>query len=135
MPVKTNIKISTLAYVIVYVKDTKVSIPFYRDTLGMTLKLEDEGWVEFETGNATFCLHGTKENETVGVAANAARLPLPVFSVEDFWGTIEALKSAGVKFEREPMKVCEDGADKLGMSTEFKDPDGNLISVFGFVSK
>ncbi|CAN5406692.1 VOC family protein [soil metagenome] len=131
MPVKANVKISTLGYVIVYVKDTKAAIPFYKDILGMTLKLDDDGWVEFETGATTFCLHRNKE--LGGECTNGQALP--VFSVEDFHGTVEALKTAGVKLLKEPVQVCEAGPDKTGMSIEFKDPDGNVLSIFGYVTK
>jgi|LakMenEpi03Aug12_release.lakeMendotaPanAssembly.Ray.scaffolds.fasta_scaffold194033_2 lactoylglutathione lyase len=130
MPVKTNVKISTLGYVIVYVKDAQASIPFYKDTLGMTLKLDDDGWVEFETGGTTFCLHSGSEPIT---AKHGYGQPLPVFSVEDFHGTVDALKNAGVKLIKGPVQVCEAGPDKVGMSVEFADPDGNVLSVFGFV--
>ncbi len=130
MPVKTNVKLSTLGYVIVYVKDAQASIPFYRDTLGMTLKLDDGGWVEFETGATTYCLHNGSEPIT---ATHGYGQPLPVFSVEDFHGTVDALKAAGVKLIKGPVQVCEAGPDKIGMSVEFADPDGNLLSVFGFI--
>lgn len=131
MPVKTNVKISNLGYVIVYVQDAQAAIPFYRDTLGMKLKLDDGGWVEFETGGTTFCLHSAGEPIT---AKSGYGQPMPVFSVEDFHGTVEALKAAGVKLLKGPVQVCEPGPDKVGMSIEFADPDGNILSVFGFVA-
>lgn len=130
MPVKTNVKISTLGYVIVYVKDTKAALPFYRDTLGMTLKLDDDGWVEFETGATTFCLHSAKEQLST---ERVHGQPLPVFSVEDFHGTLDALKAAGIKLLKGPVQVCEAGPEQVGMSAEFADPDGNVLSIFGFV--
>jgi len=129
MPVKTNVKISTLGYVIVYVKDTKQAVPFYRDTLGMSLKSEEDGWVEFETGSTTFALHGQEDLKAERVLGQ----PVPVFTVEDFYGTYEALKSSGVPIAKEPQQVCEAGPGQLGMSAEFKDPDGNLLSIFGIV--
>jgi lactoylglutathione lyase len=131
MPVKNNVKISTLGYVIVYVKDTKVSVPFYRDTLGMTLKMDEDGWVEFETGATTFCLHADKNL----AAKQGHGQTLPVFNVEDFYGTVEGLKASGITLLKEPTQVCEAGPGKVGMSAEFTDPDGNALSVFGFISK
>ena len=131
MPVKTNVKISTLGYVIVYVKDTKIAVPFYRDTLGITVKSEEDGWVEFQTGAATFALHHhdkLKGDRTHGQ-------PLPVFNVDDFNGTYQALKDSGVHFEAEPKQVCEAGPGQVGMSAEFKDPDGNILSIWGIVKK
>lgn len=131
MPVKTDVKISTLGYVIVYVKDTKTAVPFYRDTLGMTVKMDEDGWVEFETGAATFALHSDKNLS----ADRAHGQPVPVFNVDDFYATVEALKAAGIKLLKEPTQVCEAGPGKIGMSAEIKDPDGNVLSLFGMVSK
>lgn len=97
----------------------------------MTLKVDDEGWVEFETGAATFALHQVRE----GKVPTGHNMPVPVFSVDNFTETYEGLKAAGIKFEKEPTQVCEAGPGKVGMSVEFKDPDGNMLSVFGFLSK
>ncbi|HEY9676439.1 MAG TPA: VOC family protein [Drouetiella sp.] len=131
MPVKTNVNIGTLGYVILYVKDTAAAVPFYRDTLGLTLKVDDQGWVEFETGAATLALHSIKE----GKVSAAENMPTPVFTVEKFEETVKELKSAGIKFVTEPKEVCEAGPDKTGMSAELRDPDGNMISLFGWVAK
>ena len=132
MPVKTNVKISSLGYVIVYVKDTKTAVPFYRDTLGIKVKSEEDGWVELDTGATTLALHGDKE---LTPNRSTKGQPVPVFNVDDFNATVEELKSAGVKFHKEPVQVCEMGPGKVGMSAEFSDADGNMLSVFGVVTK
>jgi lactoylglutathione lyase len=133
MPVKSNVKIATLGYVIVYVKDTKKAVPFYKDILGMQPKMEEDGWVEFETGAATFALHDDKK--LTGERAHGEGQPLPVFNVEDFDGTVKALKESGVKFDHDPMQVCEAGPGQVGMSVQFRDPEGNALSIFGLVKK
>ncbi len=131
MPVKTDVKLNQLAYVIVYVKDTEKSVPFYRDTLGMKVKVAEKGWVELDAGQTTLALHGLEPGKTVTTGSGQ---PIICFSVEDIYGTYEALKAKGIKFEKEPHTVCEaEGED--GKSVDFKDPDGNQISIFGYVKK
>lgn len=127
MPVKTDVKLKTLSYVILYVKDTKKAVPFYRDTLGMKLVTEEDGWVEFATGDTKVCLHGHPDvtpNRSPGQT-------ILCFTVDDIQGAYEALKSKGVKFEKEPHVVCE-AEGKTGKSADFRDADGNYLSIFGY---
>jgi lactoylglutathione lyase len=128
MPVSTNVKLKTLSYVILYVKDTTKAVPFYRDTLGLKVITQEDGWVEFETGGPTkLCLHGDPELKP----NSAARQTCVCFSVDDIQGTYEALKAKGVKFAKEPHVVCE-AEGKTGKSADFYDADGNYLSVFGY---
>jgi lactoylglutathione lyase len=131
MPVKSDVKITSLGYVIVYVKDIDRGVAFYRDTLGLKVKLDDSGWVEFDTGAATLALHVDPKltgNRSPGQ-------PIPVFCVENINQAYESLKKSGVKFDHAPRQVCEAGPNKIGMSADLIDPDGNFISIYGVVDK
>jgi lactoylglutathione lyase len=131
MPVRTDVKLTTLGYVIVYVKDIERALSFYRDMLGMTVKMNESGWVEFDTGATTFALHADSNlSEKRG-----AGQPIPVFNVADIHHVYETLKNAGLKFENAPRQVCEIGPNQIGMTADFHDPDGNFLSIFGVVSK
>lgn len=132
MAVKTEVKLSTLSYIIVYVMDTAKSLPFYRDVLGMTVKMEDEGWIELETGNTTLALHGMKPEQKH--AGTVEGQPIIVFSVDDVYATREELLSRGVKFKTEVEKVCE-LEDHVGMSSDFYDLDGNRFSIYSLIKK
>jgi len=127
MAVSTNVKLSQLSYVILYVKDTTKAVPFYRDTLGMKVVTEHPGWVEFETGNTKVCLHGQEDTP----ANQPKQTTCVCFSVDDIHGAYEALKAKGVKFSKEPHVVCEEGGKK-GYSADFYDADGNYLSIFGY---
>lgn len=127
MTVKTEVKLSTLSFVILYVKDTEKAVPFYRDTLGMKVKSSEPGWVELETGSTTLCLHG---HETLPAKRSEGQA-IACFSVDDIYATYEALKAKGVTFAQEPHTVCE-AEGKTGKSADFTDPDGNQLSIFGF---
>ena len=127
---KTAVKISSLAYLIMPVKDAQASMPFYRDTLGLKVSNDDGVWVEFQTGGCTLALHSDSS-----LAPATVHGALPVFNVDDFNGTIELLKSAGVKIQNGPKEVCEVDAEQVGMSFEIQDPDGNFLSIYGTVAK
>jgi catechol 2,3-dioxygenase-like lactoylglutathione lyase family enzyme len=43
MAVTANVKPSTLSYVIIYVKDVQKSLAFYRDTLGLKVRVDEHG--------------------------------------------------------------------------------------------
>lgn len=132
MAVKTDIKLTTMSYVIVYVQDTSKSVPFYRDILGMTVKSEEEGWVELETGNTTLALHGMKPGEKH--PGKFEGQPIVVFTVDNVHEARAELLKKGVIFKNECEIVCEAG-DHVGMSTNFYDVDGNLYSIFSMVKK
>ena len=130
MPTKTDVKLSTLSYVILYVKDANKSLPFYRDTLGLKVRVDSPGWVEFETGATTVALHSDEKLPAVRPHGQA----IAVFNVEDIDAAYESLKAKGIKFAKEPQVVCEtDG--KAGRSADFQDPDGNPLSIFGYSAK
>jgi catechol 2,3-dioxygenase-like lactoylglutathione lyase family enzyme len=126
MPVSTDVKLSTLSYVILYVKDTAKTVPFYRDTLGMKVKVDEQGWVELESGPVTLALHAE-----ANLPAKREGQPIVVFNVENIQQAYESLKAKGVKFEKEPHVVCE-AEGKSGKSADFVDPDGNRLSIFGY---
>jgi len=128
MHVTTKVKLSTLGYVIVYVQDTRESLKFYRDVLGLKVRSDDDKWVELETGEATLALH----QDDKARAKRTGTQPHLVFNVEDIYGAYEALKAKGVAFGNAPATVCEAG-DQIGKSADFKDPDGNPLSIFGMV--
>ncbi len=132
MAVKSEIKLGTMSYVIVYVQDTKISVPFYRDILGMSVKAEEDGWVELETGSTTLALHGMKSGEKH--PGKTEGQPIVVFNVDNVHEARAELLKKGVNFKNECEVVCEAG-DHVGMSTNFYDADGNLYSIFSMVKK
>jgi catechol 2,3-dioxygenase-like lactoylglutathione lyase family enzyme len=130
MPAQTSLKLSTLSYVIIYVKDTKKALSFYRDTLGMKVRMEEDGWVELDTGSVTVALHADehhKSETTPGV--------VPVFAVDNVHEAYEVLKAKGIKFDKDLQVVCEGEGGKVGKCADFRDLDGNRLSVFGYANK
>lgn len=130
MPASTGLRISTINYVIIYVTNMAAAVKFYRDILGMKIKLESPEWTELETGSTTLALHHTDE----GKVPEKDNVPNIVFAVDDVYAAYETLKDAGVK-PNTPNQVCE-SADKkeVGVSCDFQDSDGNRLSVFQYMS-
>lgn len=130
MTSQTKISLSTLAYVILYVKDTETSVKFYRDVLGMKVDAQHPGWVELNAGTTKIALHNDDGKNRSGKSHQSVL----VFNVDNVFEAYESLKASGVMFQSDPQKVCED-AEKVGISTDFEDLDGNLISIFSYVKK
>jgi lactoylglutathione lyase len=125
MAVKTDVKLTHASYVILYVPETEKALTFYRDTLGMTVKTSEDGWVELDAGPITLALHHA--DKIPQRSTDAA--PTVVFTVEKIQEAYEALKEKGVKFHKEPQQVCQT-PDHIGMCADFADPWGNAMSIF-----
>ena len=107
-------------------KDVEKAIPFYRDTLGITARVVDKHWAELEVEGFTLALHQADE-----LPAEHSSSPTVVFNTDDVRATHAALKAAGLQVGKLHQVCSHDG--QVGISGDFKDPDGNHLSVFGFV--
>jgi|SRR5277367_4946765 len=132
MATPTKVALSTIGYVILYVHNVEKAIAFYRDQLGLKVKMKEGNWVELETGKTILALHGSEETQ---FPAEPKGPTCVVFSVDDIHATYEHLKNCGVKFEEEPKQVCEMGSGQIGVSADFRDLDGNALSIFGSVKQ
>jgi catechol 2,3-dioxygenase-like lactoylglutathione lyase family enzyme len=123
------VHLSKIGLVILYVKDPIASLAFYRDLLGMTVVEESPGWVQLDGGGTHLALHPHPSIP----ADRGSAASWVVFEVDDVHGTYRALRDRGVAFLCEPKQVCGD-EKKAGLSADLKDPDGNPISIFGYVT-
>lgn len=99
-----------------YVKDMGKAIQYYADQLGLKPAFESDDWAEFSVNGHSLCLHKGDGPTGAGV------LILKVNQLEKLVGQ---MKSRGVEFVA-PIKEVHPGA----YSAEFKDPDGNVISLY-----
>jgi lactoylglutathione lyase len=115
-----------LDYVIRFVRDLEASIAFYRDVLGVPLKLEGDGYVEFDTENVKFGLYERgRLHELIGAAAeHAGQDGEVVFVVPDVDGWARRLGEAGIDLLSEP-------TDRpWGHRTmHIADPDGLIVEL------
>lgn len=120
----------TASLVIVYVKDTLRSAPFYRDLLGLPVQELSPHWAAFNAGGITLALH---PHPSIPTVRDVAR-PWVVFGVDDPFAEHARLQAKGVVFTKAPYEVTGD-AQNAGMSADFEDPDGNQYSIFGMVPR
>lgn len=132
MATKTDVKLSTLSYVIVYVQDAVKAIPFYKDKLGLKVKTQEDGWVELETGSVTLALHALEKGKKH--PGRVEGTPIIVFNVDNIYDAVESLKARGVSFEGQPQVACDAG-DHEGLCVNFYDPEGNVFSLFAMHPK
>jgi catechol 2,3-dioxygenase-like lactoylglutathione lyase family enzyme len=112
-----------LIEVILFVKDMKKMVQFYRDVLDLPLTHPegsdppDENWVTFKTGNCLLALHsGGKGN----IGTDAAKI---VFHVQD-------IKSARFQLLESGVTAGEIRSPAPGISVcDAKDPEGNPFSI------
>jgi catechol 2,3-dioxygenase-like lactoylglutathione lyase family enzyme len=110
------------------VKDIDRARQFYRDTLGLEASDAMGGEVlEVKSGDTVINVY---RSEFAGTNQATAL----TFDVDDIEAEVNALKSKGVVFEQYDMPELDKQGDlyvAAGMKTTwFKDPDGNILSLF-----
>lgn len=110
-------------YAIVFVSDMKRAVSFYRDVVGLPLKFESPGWIEFATDGATLALHKSdKPNSREGKTEHAGQCR-PGLSVPNLDEFHKRMVEKNVPCVQEPKEVF--GAKVA----QYADPDGLTISV------
>jgi catechol 2,3-dioxygenase-like lactoylglutathione lyase family enzyme len=114
--------------IIICSRDRVRATAFYRDVLGLTLESEDKFAAVFRTGGVTLRLSLVADFVPHGHTILG-------FRVADVRATVQALRQKGAAFQRFPHLTQDESAiwtAPPGTPTVawFKDPDGNLLSVF-----
>ena len=122
----TPVSLTQIGYVILYVRDVEKSAAFFRDALGIPVKMASPEWTELGTEGTTLALHRSDADVPKGEGqANV------VFNVEDVRATHAALREGDVAVA--DLKQVWAGGGVVGLSSGFKDLDGNCLSVHGVV--
>lgn len=110
-------------YVIWYVASLRRSIMFYRDVIGLTMRIEGDGYVEFAVDNTKFSLfERSKLPALIGRGAGSAPCGEIGFIVDDVDAEAARLDGLGVAILTGPIDR------PWGERTlHFSDPDGNII--------
>ncbi|MBX2861152.1 MAG: VOC family protein [Vampirovibrio sp.] len=116
---QTAIRVTEIAFTCYPVKDMARARQFYEEVLGLTLNYTgmNGSFAEYTVGDAAFCLWQTDELNPSPSGANIA------FEVEDFDGTLAALKAYGLNYVINPVEtpVCH--------MAVVKDSEGNAINI------
>lgn len=104
----------------VFVSDVAVALPFYRDKLGLPLRVaaDDGSFAVFEAGIMLILEPSTDEPELAGRFAGLS------LEVPDMAAAFQHLSDMGVEFDGPP--VTEEWG---GSVAHFKDPGGNTLTI------
>jgi lactoylglutathione lyase len=116
-----------VGYVILFVADLERSLAFYRDVIGLQLRLRGDGYLEFASGAARFGLYDRERlEELTGQAPDAPRGPggEVVFLVPDVDAEAARLRVAGATILKGPLDR------PWGHRTlHVEDPDGFVVEL------
>ena len=117
--------------VIVRVTNLKASIAFYRDQVGLPLQSTFDEFAVFGGDGMTLMLQQV-ERKSSGPSTGLSALTEVVLESSDVMRTYQEMKARGVLFLREPFAATTDGSRVL-YAANFRDPDGHILSVTGWV--
>jgi lactoylglutathione lyase len=110
-------------YVIHYVESLQRSVAFYRDVIGLRVRIEGDGYVEFEMENTKFSLFD--RSKLAGLIGREGGNP-PCgeigFLIDDVDGEAERLRALGAEILIGP--VDRPWRER---TLHIADPDGNII--------
>lgn len=110
-------------YVIQYVESLERSVTFYRDVIGLKVRIEGDGYVEFEMPNTKFSLfERSKLFELIGREGGTAPCGEIGFLVDDVDEEATRLRGLGVEILSGP--VDRPWRER---TLHIADPDGNVI--------
>jgi len=117
--------------IILRVTDLRESVAFYRDRVGLPLQSAFDDFAVLG-GNGTTVMLQQITRKSSGPSTGLASLTEVVLESPDVFATYRLLSSRGVVFRREPAAATTDGA-KVLYTADFRDPDGHVLSIMGWV--
>lgn len=110
-------------YVIWYVESLERSVVFYRDVIGLAVRIEGDGYVEFDLDNTKFSLfERSKLPELIGREGGTTPCGEIGFLVDDVDAEADRLRGLGVELLTGP--VDRPWQER---TLHIADPDGNVI--------
>lgn len=106
-----------------YTANMKAAVEFYKNIVGLELKVFDEYWSVFSLPDGgKFALHlGEKKSNSEHNSSH--EIPAVVFRVEDVEASMNHLKSQGAK------QISPFSSQEWGQEVDFEDLDGNLFRI------
>ena len=124
----------TASRVILRVVDLDASIRFYRDQVGLPLQSTfDNEFAVLGTSGLSIMLQKVTRKSTAPSTGLSAITEIVLDSPEIF-ESYNAMKARGVEFLHAP-RVATDGEGRDLYTAGFKDPDGHVLSIAGWVAR
>lgn len=121
------LKLSQAAYVMFFVTDMARAQEFYGQKLGLTAAYQSDEWSEFQLDGFKLALHVSTEAQRVNPRAGE-HAPTLIFAADNLQAQHQSLIEQGV--QASPLVLVAEYGDTVGVSTDFRDPDGNALSLF-----
>jgi len=115
-----------LSHVILRVSDMESAIAFWSDLVGLQLDWSGEEFAFLSLGDSRLVLNHPEHFETQTSDTEI------VLEVDEVRAVFEEMQRKGVPFEVDLRPVTSDGVRTL-LAAHFRDPDGHLASVTGWV--
>ena len=122
MATRTDVKLSHVGYIMLPVRDLTGALAFYRDALGLPVRFASDEFAFLDAGGTAIAL---RRAANLGPPPAETRSEV-VFDVEDIDAAYESLLARGVAFRIAPRVATGDR-----FVADFRDPDGNVLSIFG----
>jgi catechol 2,3-dioxygenase-like lactoylglutathione lyase family enzyme len=119
--------------IIVRVTDLDASVTFYRDRVGLPLQSTfDNEFAVLGEGDMSIMLQKVTRKSS-GPSTGLSSLTEIVLESPDVLESYRALKARGVIFPHAPRVASSDDSRDL-YTADFRDPDGHVLSVMGWVA-
>ena len=120
--------------VILRVSDLAASTAFYRDRVGLRLQMINDEFAVFDGGGGVLLMLEHLPKPPVGPSTGLAAFTEVVLESPDVRAAHAAMQARGVTFRIAPRVVTTDGTRDL-YAADFRDPDGHVLSITGWVMR
>ncbi len=110
------------------VSDMEAAVAFWRDRVGLDMGFAGPEFAFFQIGDVAVVLNQPESFEPIVSDTEI------VLEVEDVRETFNEMQGRGVPFDVELRPVTSD-AERSLLAAHFRDPDGNLASITGWVTQ
>jgi len=120
--------------IILRVADLEASVAFYRDRVGLPLQSTFDEFAVFGGGDGVIVMLQKITRKSTAPNGGLSALTEVVLESADVMKSYAEMKARGVAFTREPFPATTDG-DRVLYAANFRDPDGHLLSITGWLPK
>ena len=120
--------------IILRVADLKTSVAFYRDRVGLPLQSTFDEFAVFEGGGGITLMLQEIARKSNAPNGGLSAFTEVVLESPDVMKSYAEMKAKGVVFTREPFAATTDG-DRVLYAANFRDPDGHVLSITGWIAK
>ena len=112
-----------IAFVHYCTQDLDRALTFYRDVLGLQLRVQNDKWIEFDIGGQRLALRQVDSMPSLPGSANPAGAMV--------WLEAKPIEQAIIKLKENNAKFFNDlESFSYGKMATFADPDGNPIGLY-----